>query len=353
MKPFLTSLVALGTLAIVSAGCSYQTEGDWFYVRREGADMPVWVKGNEASDTFVVFLHGGPGGSATAFALVGWHDLEEKHRVVYWDQRHAGGAIGNPDPEQTSVASFTDDLELVLDALDARYAPKHIVLYGISWGATVGTAYLSLGDEAAVRRGRIDGFIYAFGNHDFPLAYPFARPRIMARLEAGDLAEGAEPAQRDECSKFYTERVDGLHATSDFVTHFGCIRLVNGYGPSADGMDEGPDLGAAIFASPVSGIALGLNEGTTLSSEPFMQEVAFDSTLSTLLDRIDTPTLTIAGRNDLIAPWEVAQFFDDRVGAAKHELMILEETGHQSYGGSDRLQYTNAISSFVDEVTKP
>lgn len=40
-------------------------QGDHFFVKNAGAEMPVYVKGNIQSGTFILFLHGGPGGNAS------------------------------------------------------------------------------------------------------------------------------------------------------------------------------------------------------------------------------------------------------------------------------------------------
>ena len=66
-------------------------DGDFFYVEHNKAQMPVWVRGNESSEIFVIHLHGGPGGSGIMAALSGiLNPLEELYRMVYWDQRHSG-----------------------------------------------------------------------------------------------------------------------------------------------------------------------------------------------------------------------------------------------------------------------
>jgi len=39
-------------------------KGDFFYLVNKNAQMPVSVRGNTSSGIFVVFLHGGPGGTA-------------------------------------------------------------------------------------------------------------------------------------------------------------------------------------------------------------------------------------------------------------------------------------------------
>ena len=55
------------TLVMFLSACEKQGfyQGDHFFVKNAGAEMPVYVKGNIQSGTFILFLHGGPGGNAS------------------------------------------------------------------------------------------------------------------------------------------------------------------------------------------------------------------------------------------------------------------------------------------------
>ena len=102
-----TLTCALLALALIGIGCTkdeFQKDGDFFYLRSKGAVMPVWVKGNKASETFVIFLHGGPeGGSSQYYTIFPSHKkIEEHFAIVYWDQRMCGMSQGNPSMEETA-----------------------------------------------------------------------------------------------------------------------------------------------------------------------------------------------------------------------------------------------------------
>ena len=47
---------------------------DHFFLKSDGAEMPVWVEGNTESKTLVIFLHGGPGGSSIGYNELGIFD---------------------------------------------------------------------------------------------------------------------------------------------------------------------------------------------------------------------------------------------------------------------------------------
>ena len=43
---------------------------NYFWIERENAKMPVWVKGNIDSGVFIIFIHGGPGSSGTLESII-------------------------------------------------------------------------------------------------------------------------------------------------------------------------------------------------------------------------------------------------------------------------------------------
>lgn len=89
-------IFALAALLLTLFGCSMETfleRGDYFFVDHKGAEMPVWIRGKKASGIVLIWIHGGPGGSAfntvsrePAFVEV----LEAEIAVAYYDQRASG-----------------------------------------------------------------------------------------------------------------------------------------------------------------------------------------------------------------------------------------------------------------------
>jgi len=57
---------------------------NYFWVDRNNAIMPVWVRGNIDSGVFIVFNHGGPGSSGTLESII--------------EVNPGNGQLGNPSP---------------------------------------------------------------------------------------------------------------------------------------------------------------------------------------------------------------------------------------------------------------
>ncbi|MEM6699222.1 MAG: alpha/beta hydrolase, partial [Bacteroidota bacterium] len=138
-----------------------------FFLEHDGANMPVLVEGNTASKTFIIILHGGPGGDAMIYnhVLRSFSDpLEERYAVVYWDQRASGNSSGKFENDRLTIEQFVEDLDRLVSLLEFRYgADIQQFLLGHSWGGALGTAYLT----TANYQDRIAGWMNVDGVHNF------------------------------------------------------------------------------------------------------------------------------------------------------------------------------------------
>ena len=169
---------------------------DSFWVERENAVMPVWVRGNIESGVFVVFNHGGPGSSGTLESIIEanpangdlGHEsplkiLESRYAMVYWDQRHSGLSKGDADPDDSRPEDFGEDLTAVIDELEARYEVQKIFLIGQSWGHFVAVSHMASIEEWQSNQSRIAGYIGYKGNHEQEMPYVVARQRLLERAD--------------------------------------------------------------------------------------------------------------------------------------------------------------------------
>ncbi len=98
----ITAVVGLLTGLFTLSSCEkseFFKTGEYFFLRSEGADMPVWVRGNQNGRVFILVLHGGPGSRASEYiGLPSFDALEKEYALVYWDQRASGNSQGNAKP---------------------------------------------------------------------------------------------------------------------------------------------------------------------------------------------------------------------------------------------------------------
>jgi len=111
-----------------------------------GSTFHVEAFGDPSAPVIVV-LHGGPGGDYRGLLRlrdpVNGVRLEDRYRVVFWDQRGSGLSERHAE-SQISLVAYEQDLTTIID----RFSPgRPVVLLGHSWGGMYATRYISLHPE--------------------------------------------------------------------------------------------------------------------------------------------------------------------------------------------------------------
>lgn len=147
LNRIISSILFFAVLFI--AGCSPDPKpnGDqvdnYYFVKVGNVALPVRVCGNINSDIAIVFVHGGPGGSAQAErGNVYWKEIEKYYKVIYYDQRGSGVTQGNTKPEDMSIEQFSEDLDNIVDFTKQVAKANKIFIHGASWGGGLATYYL-------------------------------------------------------------------------------------------------------------------------------------------------------------------------------------------------------------------
>jgi len=110
-----------------------------------GIDQWIYIRGNDKSKPLILFLHGGPGGSAMPFAKVKYQGELEKHFVIiHWDQRATGKSFSGDIPKETiTIKQFVNDTIEVTKFLLKKFKRKKLYLIGHSWGSILGIHTIS------------------------------------------------------------------------------------------------------------------------------------------------------------------------------------------------------------------
>ena len=123
----------------------------------------------------VFVLHGGPGGGCSPYMRRYFNP--EKYHIILHDQRGAGKSIPFAELKENTTQHLVEDIELLRKELNL----DKIILFGGSWGATLGLAYAEKfpqNIEALVLRGvftaskeEIDYFYHGGVKPNFPDIY--------------------------------------------------------------------------------------------------------------------------------------------------------------------------------------
>ena len=310
-------LAALALALPALAGCSsLQTEGDFMFLRSEGADLPIWVRGNTDSKTLVVWLSGGPGSPVNLVRGPATDTMEQHFGMVYWDQRGAGSAQGNPSPDTFTMAQFVDDTHKVVALVRERYGATRVFLLGHNWSGTLGVAYL-LDPE---RQREIAGFLDVGGNHDMPLVYPLKLAWLRAYAEER-IAKGSEVEHwtkvRDFCAANPPLTEQNFHTWDEYT---------DGSNAAFFDPNAGPDIDFEhLFLSSDSPTAYllvnqELDEEYLFKNDSVRQSYSYSDRMAELT----LPVALLWGSHDGIVPLPTALSAADSLGTRAADLAFTE-----------------------------
>ena len=317
-----------------------------FFLEHEGANMPILVEGNTASKTFVIILHGGPGGDAMIYnhVLRRFSDpLEERYAVVYWDQRASGNASGKFGNELLTIEQFVEDLDRLISLLEFRYGDdiQHFLL-GHSWGGALGTAYLTTSNY----QNRISGWMNVDGVHNF-LDYAAMTRECLMRIanEQINSEEFGEEWQEilDFCAELNPNNISNLEETR--LNQLG--HKAGGYLTEDDVVQKAEVASKALFkySSFSNHNSLIANTNLLFTGLELFNKTNQDYTEQ--LRNVNTPALYIWGRYDCVVPLLMGEQAFEAHGSEEKELIILERSAHSPMANQPE-EFVAAVTDFVE-----
>lgn len=335
-------IILLSTVVFILSSCTKENSSTYerFYFRNNGADLAVEVNGNIASNTFILLLHGGPGGSGFEYNTGEYAEtLEEKYAMVYLDQRGQGASQGSYDEAVVTLQQFADDAYQLTKFLKKKYGEGiSVFLMGHSWGGTTGT-YALLNTDI---QSEIKGWLEVDGAHDIPM---LNREAIKMYIEIGnqEIAAGNNVEKWQEIVDF-AESVDTNNITTDEGGK------INSYGHEAEGLLEGRQSGAytgashGLFTNPIFSLGSKLSGGLTANAIYKETEAA---AMTDQLHKITTPSIFLWGKYDFVVPPALAHSAYSKVSSTSKSVVIFEKSGHSPMDTEASL-FTQEVIDFVE-----
>ena len=137
-------IVVLWTVFSCSKDDNINNLNDTIFVRHKDADMPAYIHGNASDKTFLIILHGGPGGIGLSYRTSTIKSkIEKECAVVYFDQRGYGMAQGSYSKNGITIDIMAEDVLALVKVIKHKYGnDSKLFLMGHSWGGTLGPAAL-------------------------------------------------------------------------------------------------------------------------------------------------------------------------------------------------------------------
>lgn len=329
---------------LLLASCSqWEDTGEYIYVGRAGADMPVWIRGNVDSGKFIITLHGGPGYTGHAFVFSdGFRMLEEDYAIVYWDQRASGLSQGNPSQSTFTVEEFVADTDGVISVIQRKYGVDRFVLYGHSWGGNLALAYMVLGAQVD----EVAAFIAHAGSHNEFFSIQESRTWILDRIDRY-IADGDRVGFWEEARRWYEARPTFPPSQPE---HYLYLNESDAYYFDPETEAEWPGTTLA-FRSPFT---VGWLTDPADRGDILAQRLLDDFDYTDEMATITSPALILSGAEDGTVPPSVAELTHSLLGTPIEDrrLLIVDEVAHTLHEEKPEVFY-DAVSDIVETYLTP
>ena len=299
----------------------------------EAPHRMYYEQSGNGSGVPVVFLHGGPGAGASA---VHRQFFDPRfYRIVVFDQRGAGRSTPLGCLDNNTTRHLVADME----TLRERLGIDRWLVFGGSWGSTLGLAYAEHHPERCLglvlrgiflcRRSEIDWFLYGLRSI-FPEAWRTFSGYVPEN-ERGDLLEA-----------FHKRLVH-----PDPAMHMPAARCWSVYEGSCSTLLPNPAL-VADFASDRVALGLARIEAHYFRHDIFLPD---DFLLKNVARLKGVPGVIVQGRYDIVCPTVSA---DDLHRAwPEAEYTIVADAGHSAFEPGIRSRLIAATEAFKDRGLTP
>jgi pimeloyl-ACP methyl ester carboxylesterase len=284
------------------------------YLRLGGLDQWVMIRGENVDNPPLIFLHGGPGWSETAWLRYFNAPLERHFTVVYWDQRGTGKSFTRHIPRASmTVEQFMSDLDELVDAVCNRLGKTKVVIFGHSWGTVLGALYAARFPQKVA--------VYVGGAQIGD--WPTTESRSYAFAVAEAQRQGADRAMK----KLRAIGPPPYSADSVFTERTAVLRLDGRASPK-----EVWKIARAALTAPESSLldAVGAMRGFRFSMNAMWPEVS-RLNLIQLAPILTMPVFLLLGRKDHWVPPETSMDYFNALTAPSKQVVWFEESAHEMF----------------------
>ena len=300
------------------------------YVEINGTKQWINIYGEDINNPVLLYLHGGPGSSTSAYDYAFTRKWADVYTVVTWDQRNCGKSYDKSqnDTALTYELMMSDGLAMTEFLIDHLEVEK-ITLLGHSWGTYFGCNLI--------------------------LAYPQYYDCYIGTGQMVDMRQN-EIAFKEAAAEWVGDDPEGLKLlksiTPDHFTeeHFNTRNLLMekyGYGMMVDGTDY--SLPATVIFNPyytLADWAKFLNSDYSVYLD-FILSDEFEKFSLTAKTEYKVPYYNINGNRDYQTNYKLAQEYFDKLDAPYKKLYIMEDTTHGLLKSK-----SEAFSKILHEIAK-
>jgi pimeloyl-ACP methyl ester carboxylesterase len=286
------------------------------FVRANGIEQWVTIRGHDRRDPILFFVHGGPA-EIVSFVPEATRPYEAAFTVVHWDQRGAGHTYGRnaKPPADLNLAQMTKDgVEIVRWVTRYLGQPK-VILVGHSWGSILGEHMVFAAPDlfaAYVGTGQVVSWI-PLVKTQYAYSLDRARNEGDSDLVAALTAFGGPPFSDVERYRQFRTLTRKHHARAD--RDLASRQLT--------GLLVAPRVAIVDVWNALRGARASMTALT-----PTLLDTDLEADLG---DDVPVPFILIQGDSDRISPTSLAAEYFDRVNAPAKALVRIPGAGHYAF----------------------
>lgn len=293
------------------------------YLDINNSKQYVLIRGQDTTNPVLLFLHGGPGASATALLRKFNSDLENHFTVVYWDQRNAGKSFNRKtSKDEIKVANYIKDVEYITSYLKNKFKVERIFLVGHSWGSRLGmyaiqkhpenySAFVGVGQELA-----------SFEGEKISYEYTLNKANEQNNIKAIKDLEESGPPQSGDYTKMYKNGFWGQVKQKDWLLKLGGERYAK---------TSYTDWFYSIWSSREYSFfdLIKYAKSSAFCAGNIIYDPDFNNfNFFNQIPEVKIPVFYISGAHDYNTPWELVQKYACEIKAPKKEFILFDKSGH-------------------------
>jgi pimeloyl-ACP methyl ester carboxylesterase len=289
-----------------------------YKLRVGGIDQWIYVRGQDATNPIILFIHGGPASPLSPTSWEFQRPMEEYFTVVNWDQRGAGKTFLAATPESISntlhISQYVDDAIEVATAIRQKYHARKLILMGHSWGTVIGVkaalarpdlfhAYVGIGQVINTRTNEKLSFEYGLEQ-----ARKANNTEAIRELESIAPYPGDKPITRERIiiARKWPQFYGGLSAYRDNSRYYFDAPLLS------------PDYNEKDVAA--------IDQGSLFTLEKILPE--FLDVDFTQVKTFPIPVIMFLGRHDYTTPSQPTADWLNAVRAPYKRAIWFENSAH-------------------------
>lgn len=283
----------------------------------------VLIRGKNIKNPVLLFLHGGPGASATALLRKYNSVLEDHFTMVYWDQRGAGKSYDKKMlKDEIRVAKYISDVDTLVAYLKKKFNTEKIILVGHSWGSRLGLYTIQKNPENYIAYIGIGQELSSFEGELISYNYTLAKAKETNNQKAIKELEEIGAPQNGNYMNMYKNGFWGGVKQKHWLLKLGGERY------------KKTNYTDWIFAIWLSreysffdliryGKASGFSAGNIIFDHDFNNIDLFKQ-----IPEVKIPVFFISGAYDYNTPWELVERYYNKLHAPIKEFIKFEKSGH-------------------------